>query len=133
MTRNSREAWMLLHRLEGKYVPAHPLLVKLQAVSSVLMRNSRIILNKKHAKIIKKDLQHLAATCQPRSFLTKRFSIYDVSNAINDLKKGKAPGKDKIHPEFLHNLVPKARLWHANVLFEIFESGNIPRGLKTEK
>lgn len=31
----------------------------------------------------------------------------------------------------MHNLGPKARLWLANVLFEIFETGNIPRGWET--
>jgi len=93
--------------------------------------NSRIKIDKTHAKRIKKDLQHLAATCQLHPVLTERFSIDDVSNAINDLKMGKTPGKDKIHPEFLHNLGPKACLWLANVLFEIFVTGNIPRTWKT--
>lgn len=131
MKKNSREAWKLLHRLEGKHVPPQPPLVKLQTISSVLVGNSRIKIDKTHAKRIKKDLQHLAATCQPHPVLTERFSIDDVSNAINDLKKGKAPGEDKIHPEFLHNLGPKTLLWLANVPFEIFDSGNIPRGWKT--
>ncbi|KAL4101204.1 hypothetical protein QTP88_021224 [Uroleucon formosanum] len=131
MKKNSREAWKLLHRLEGKYVPSISPLVKSQTISSALVGNSRIKIDKTHAKRIKKDLQHLAATCQPHPVLTERFSIDDVSNAINDLKIGKAPGKDKIHPEFLHNLGPKARLWLANVLFEIFVTGNIPRAWKT--
>jgi len=51
----------------------------------------------------------------------------DVSSAINELKKGKALGKNKIHPEFLHSLGPKARLWLAIVLLEVFVSGKTPR------
>lgn len=95
MKKNSREAWKLLHRLEGKYVPPQPPLVKPQNISSVLVGNSRIKIDKTHAKRIKKGLQHLAVTCQPHPVLTERFSIDDVSNAINDLKKGKAQERTK--------------------------------------
>lgn len=131
MKKNSREAWKLLHRLEGKSSPTQPPLVKPQAISSVLTRNFKIKIDKLHAKMIKKDLQQIINTCKPHTVFTERFSIDDVSNAINELKKGKAPGKDKIHPEFLHSLGPKARLWLANVLFEIFDSGKIPRNWKS--
>jgi hypothetical protein len=95
-----------------------------------MVGNSRIKIDKTHAKRIMKYLKHLAAIFQPHPVLAECFSIDDISNAINNLKKGKAPGKDKIHPEILHNLGPKARLWLANVLFEIFATGNIPRTWK---
>jgi hypothetical protein len=131
MKKNSREAWKLLNRLEGKHVPTQLPLVKSQAISSVLVRNSRIIIDKIHAKNTKKDIPNLFKICQPHSILTGRFSIDDVSNAINELKKGKAPGKDKIHPDLLHNLGSKARLWLAIVLFDMFVSGKIRRSWKT--
>jgi len=48
MKKNSREAWKLLHRLEGKHAPTQSPLVKPQAISSVLVMNSRIIIDKIH-------------------------------------------------------------------------------------
>jgi len=58
--------------------------------------------------------------------VTEHFSKHDVSHAINELQKGKAPGKDKIHQKSLHNLGSKARFGLAIVVFDIFVSGKIP-------
>ncbi|VVC34167.1 Reverse transcriptase domain [Cinara cedri] len=48
-----------------------------------------------------------------------------------DLKVGKTPVKDEIHPEFLRNLGPKTHLWIAEVFHAIYKSGRVPKSWKT--
>lgn len=83
--KNSRKAWKLLSRLEGKHTPAKSLSIKPQAVSLVLVKNFRIIIDKMVTKRVKKDIQNLIKICQPQSDVTERFSIHDVSHVINEL------------------------------------------------
>lgn len=72
MKRNSREAWKLLHRLEGKYVPSQSPLVKSQAVSSTLVGNSRIKIDKTHAKRI-----YIITLSVPVLFRVIQLAAYD--------------------------------------------------------
>jgi len=61
MKKNGRKAWKLLSRLEGKHTKS--LSGKSQAVSSILVRHFRIIIDKIPTKRVKKDIQNLIKTC----------------------------------------------------------------------
>lgn len=84
------------------------------------MENSQIKIDKRHNKIIRSQLHHISKTHQPHNISSVRFSSSEVRNAIKDLKAGKAPGKDEIHPEFLRNLGLKTHLWIAEVFYAIY-------------
>lgn len=132
MRKNSREAWAVFRRLEGKRAASQQPKIKAQAVAGVLTENSQIKIDKRHNKIIRSQLHHiLSKTHQPHNISSVCFSSSEVCNAIKELKAGKAPGKDGIHPEFLRNLGQKTHLWIAEVFHAIYKSGRVPKSWKT--
>ena len=50
----------------------------------------------------------------------------EVDAALKNMKCGKAPGYDNIHPKFLNNLEPRAREWLAIFLTRIISENNLP-------
>ena len=51
----------------------------------------------------------------------------ELDAALKNMKCGKAPGYDNIHPEFLKNLGPIARKWLAIFLTRIISEKNLPK------
>ena len=51
----------------------------------------------------------------------------EVDAALKNMKCGKAPGYDNIHPEFLNNLGPRARKWLVKILTRIISENNLPK------
>jgi len=113
MRKNSRDAWAVFKRLEGKPVKSQQSKIKARAVSRVLMENSQIKIDKRHNKIIRSQLHHISKIHQLHNISSVCFSSSEVCNSIKELKAGKTPGKDGIHSEFLRNLGPKTHLWIA--------------------
>ena len=115
MKKSSREAWSLLKRLEGKISNKNTQVpVKAQAIAAMLVANSKGIIEKEQIKTVKKELKKTLANSTSHHIFDTRFSAADISTAIGDIKKGKAPGRDGVHPEFLHNL--STRVAHNCVL-----------------
>ncbi|VVC41891.1 Hypothetical protein CINCED_3A016881 [Cinara cedri] len=81
--------------------------VKAQAVLSVLAENSRDTVDKAYKRRIKAEIKKYKAQSNKDETIAIAFSAAELTNAIKDIKIGKAPGKDFIHPEFLHDLDPK--------------------------
>jgi len=54
-------------------------------------------------------------------------------NALKDVKPGKAPGFDNIHPDFLINCGSCAKVWLAHFFTDIIQTGNIPKEFKRSK
>lgn len=92
---------------------------------------SQIKIDKQLNKIIRSQLHHISKIHQPHNISSACFSSSEVRNAIKELKAGKAPGKDGIHPELLHNLGPKIHLWIAEVFYAIYKSDRVPKSWKT--
>lgn len=123
MKRSSREAWALLKRLEGKNRFKNPQTkIKPQAIASILIENSRGTVSKEQNRSVKHKLRKILATSKPHLIFKECFSVQELIAAISDIKTGKAPGRDSIHPEFLHNLGPKALQWLASV-YSFFKLG----------
>ena len=57
----------------------------------------------------------------------------EVNTALKNMKCGKTPGYDNIHPEFLTNLGPRARKWLAIFLTRIISEKNLPRAGELQK
>lgn len=131
MKHSSRKAWALLKRLEGNSKPKETdNKVSAQSIASVLLENSKGDVNKTHKRRVKKELYNFKRQASPLPSITLPFQAVEIVEAIKELKKGKAAGKDGIYPEFLHHLGPKAIVWVANVLFQIFCSGKPPKTWK---
>lgn len=70
----------------------------------MLIENSKDTVEKEHNKTVKKKLIKFLANSTPHPSFDIRFSASDLSIAINDIKTGKVPGRDEVHPEYLHKL-----------------------------
>jgi len=106
MKRSNREAWSLLKRLEGKILNKNTqVLVKAQSIAAVLMANPGTV-EREQIKSVKKELKKTLVNSTPHPSFDTRFSTAELSIAICNIKKGKAPGRDGVHPEFLRNLDP---------------------------
>lgn len=51
----------------------------------------------------------------------------DIRNAVKDIKLGKVPGKDKVHPKFLYNLGRKTLGQLATGYYTIFKFNTLSR------
>lgn len=131
MERSSREAWALLKRLEGKNKLKNPQTkIKSQSIATILIENSRGTVSKDQKRSVKHKLRKILATSKPHPVFKECFSAQEMIIAISDPKTGKAPGRDRIHPEFLHNLGPRALQWLSSVYYDIFQSGQVSKTWK---
>ena len=60
-------------------------------------------------------------------------STEEIDAAHKDMKCGKAPGYDNIHPEFLKNPGPRANKWLAIFLTRIISENNFPKSWRIAK
>ena len=74
----------------------------------------------------RRPLDEGAATVTP-------ISPEEVDAALKDIKCGKAPGYDNIHPEFLKKLRPRAKKWLAIFLTRIISEKNLPKSWRITK
>jgi len=101
-----------------------------QSIATILIENSRGTVYKDQNRSVKNKSRKILATSKPHPIFKECFSTQELIIAIRDLKSGKAPGRDGIHPKFLHNLGSRALQWLASVYFDIFQSGQVPKTWK---
>jgi len=94
--------------------------LKCQSISALLVANSKGTIEREQTNSVKKELKKTLVNSTPYPSFDTRFSAVDLSTAIGDIKKGKAPGRDGVHPEFLHNLGPKALGWLLTVTMRYY-------------
>jgi len=131
MKRSSHEVWPLLKKLEGKnrFKNAQTK-IKPQAIATILIENSRGTVSKEQNKSVKHKWRKILATSKPHPIFKDCFSVQELIAAISDIKTEKVPGRNSIHPDFLHDLGPKALQWLASVYSDIFQTGNVPKTWK---
>ncbi|KAG5870121.1 hypothetical protein JTB14_000097 [Gonioctena quinquepunctata] len=93
-----RQAWALSRKLGiGAPTRRQNTTVSPSAVASHIVVTSRAPKDKEHTAEVKREAQ-ATETEQSRPYTRE-----EVSNDLKDVKSGKAPGFDDIHPEFLIN------------------------------
>lgn len=130
-SKSSRKAWSLLRKLgSSRHSTRDKVPIVPNRVASHIVANSRAPRDRDHTTKVKQDLKILKSACPPTSEYSDEFTPEEITSAISEIKSGKAPGSDKIHPEFLLHCGKYARKWLADFYTDILKSGEIPHFLK---
>lgn len=133
-TKSSRQAWSLLRKLGGanrtarEDIPITP-----NAVASHMVNVSRAPRDRGHTTEVKHDLTALKTNCPQETVHSRPFTSEEITSACNQVRSGKAPGEDGIHPEFILHCGKYTRQWLAGFYTDILNKGKIPSPLKRAK
>ena len=135
-THSSRKGWNLIRKLSsGQQLPSSTRpSVKPNAVASHLVKVGKAPIEHQVKREITKEwrayrrrpLDEETATVTP-------ISPEEIDAALKNMKCGKAPGYDNIHPEFLKTLGPWARKWLSIFLTRIISEKNLPKSWRIAK
>ncbi|XP_072381681.1 uncharacterized protein [Diabrotica undecimpunctata] len=99
-------------------------------VASHIVATSRAPRDRDHTTKVKQELKILKSECPLTSQYSEGFTLEEINSAISEVKSGKAPGFDKIHPEFLLHCGKYARKWLVDFYTDMIKSGEIPHSSK---
>jgi hypothetical protein len=131
---SSRKAWSLLRKLNGggKIGDSNPP-ISPNKVASHMAQTSKAPGDKTQTRNVKTELRSLRRSFEPEHAATNPFATAETTKAIKELKAGKAPGFDGIHPEFLIHCGKYATKWLTQFFTDILSSGNMPDKMKRAK
>lgn len=131
---SSRKAWSLLKKL-GR-IPHSPQIkpkISPNHVASRIASLSKSKPDRYHKRFIKNELFHLRKEYTTSSNISAPFTDQELLQALNELKNGKAPGFDGIHPEFLKHCGKNARNWLVQFFSNILQTSQLPSEFKRTK
>ncbi|XP_072392313.1 uncharacterized protein [Diabrotica undecimpunctata] len=129
--KSSRRAWSLLRKLGSSNPPVRQTnLVTLDQIATHIVSTSRAPQNRLHTIKVKKDLKTIKSSLAHSTEYSNPFTHEEISQALNGMKTGKAPGFDAIHAEFLKHSGRFTRQWLAEFFSDILQMGNVPHQLK---
>lgn len=132
--RSSRQAWSTIRKLGAAKQPTQSIpQTTPNQIAQTLKKNSSPNIPKHTKSKVKVQLQELLETCTATSRITNPVSAAEVSAAIKTTKTSKAPGTDKILPEFLKHLGPLSVGWLANLFSVIILKCKLPKPWKTAR
>ena len=135
-THSSRKGCNLIRKLSsGQQLPssARPS-VKPNAVASHLVKVGKApIENQVKRDITKEWRAYRSRPLDEGTATVTPISPEEVDAALKNMKCGKAPGYDNIHPEFPKNMGPRARKWLAIFLTRIISEKNVPKSWRITK
>lgn len=132
--RSSRKSWSLLKKLGGSNPPMRETdLVSPDQIASRIITLSRAPRNKHHTKQIKKELSNIRQTMPRDTEFSRQFTTEELTAALRDMKTGKAPGFDGVHPEFLLHCGEKTKKWLTVFYSRVLASGVLPKAFKLSK
>ncbi|XP_072384497.1 uncharacterized protein [Diabrotica undecimpunctata] len=130
---SSRQAWTLLRKLgSGTPITRNKTTINPNTIASHLVSTSRAPKDKPHTIKVKRELKTLKFQSAETEY-SRPFACKEVTIALKDVKPGKAPGFDNIHPDFLITSGKYAREWMAHFFTDIMMTGIIPQELKRSK
>ena len=135
-THSSRKGWNLIRKLSsGQQLPSSTRpSVKPNAVASHLVKVGKAPIEKQVKREIAKEWRaYRRRPLDEGTTTVTPISPKEVDTALKNMKCGKAPGYDNIHPEFLKNLGPRARKWLAMFLTRIISEKNLPKSWRITK
>jgi hypothetical protein len=131
---SSRKAWSLLRKLsDGGKIGDSNQPISPNRVANHIAQTSKAPSDKAHTRMVKNGLKSLRKSFVNDHAVSNCFTADDITKAIKELKNGKAPGFDGIHPEFLIHCGKYATKWMTTFFSDILSTGNIPDKMKRAK
>ena len=135
-THSSPKGWNLIRKLSaGQQLPSltGPS-VKPNAVASHLVKVGKATIEHRVKREITKAWRaYMSRSLDEGTATVTPISPEDIDSSLKNMKCGKAPGYDNIHPEFLNNLGPRARKWLAIFLTRTISEKNLPKSWRIAK
>ncbi|XP_050515900.1 uncharacterized protein LOC126890764 [Diabrotica virgifera virgifera] len=124
--KSSRQAWSLLRKIGGaNQLESRESKMSPNKVASHIVSLSRAPRDRTHTTNVKRDLRALKQMNRTNSEYSARILISEITHALKEMKSGKAPGFDGIHPEFLIHSGAYTKQWLAMFFNDILQSGNM--------
>ena len=115
-THSSRKGWNLIRKFSSsQHLPSSTRpLIKPNAVASHLVKVGKAPIEHQVKRDITKEWRaYRRRALDEGTAMVTHISPEEVDAALKNMKCGKAPGYDNVHPEFLKNLGSRAREWLA--------------------
>ena len=127
-THSSRKAWNAFNRQIGRSVRMKHCPVTTNSIAYRLLKSGRFTgTNKNHTLNVKRSCTALCNAAGVVGHLMTPFSDLELSNAIKDLKTGKAQRPDNIPADFLKQSGQKCRFWLRDFFSTCLSHLSIPK------
>ena len=127
-THSSRKAWQILNQLTGRKTSPTKCPVKADAIASQLLKNSQFQgADKNFARLTLRKVSSLSRAPSVDADMSRDFTIAELRAAIGNLRQGKSPGHDNIHPEFLIHQSEKTSAWLCSFFSSCFQRSKLPK------
>ena len=137
VTHSSRKGWNLIRKLSsGQQITSSTRpSVKPNAVASHLVKVGNVPIEHQVEREITKEWRAYQKRPMDEGTATvTHISPEEVDAALNNMKCGKSPGYDNIHPEWLNNLGSRARKWLVQYFWrELFQKRTSPSAGELQK
>ena len=121
-------AWKTFNRLTGRSSRPTQCPVSANSIAEQLLANGRLKdPAKDHTRSIKQETTKLWQAPGADGFLSTPFTSEELSNAIGQLKSGKAQGPDNIPPEFLLHCGQRCQNWLKELYSSCLNKLTIPK------
>ena len=135
-THSSRKDWNLIRKLSsGQQLPnsTRPSVTPYAVASHLVKVGKAPIEHQVKREVTNEWRAYRRRSLDEGTSTVTPISPENVDAALKNMKCGKAPGYDNIHPEFLKNMGPEARKWLAIFLTRIISEKNLPKSWRITK
>ena len=135
-THSSRKGWNLIRKLgSGQQLQSSTRpSIKPNAVTSHLVKVGKAPIEHQVKREITQEWRaYRWRLLDEGTAMVTPISPEEVDTALKNMKCGKAPGYDKVHPEFLKNLGTRAREWVTIFLTRIISEKYLPKRWRIQK
>ena len=127
-TRSSRRARQTINRLTSRSTATSKCPISANAIVTQLLKNGRFQhVDKDFARRTSHEVNQLSRAPGADSNLSRDFMEEELTKAISQLKAGKAPGRNSIHPEFVLHQGKKASSWLCSFPSTCLRRSKIPK------
>lgn len=126
--KSSKKAWNLINRLSGKSVTTKKVYpVSPNQIAAQLIKSSKGAVSSAQKRKVNQEFKSNFRKSQFSSQFSAPFTCEEVCEAIKQIECRKAPGKDKVFPEFIKHLGPNAIKWLSELFTNVYVNGTLPR------
>ena len=131
MKHSSRRAWSTLNKLTGRKHTSQPATNNTptaNAVAKRLVDNGKFAnYDKTFTREVNSQVKRAWNSHSADANLCSDFTHEEMTTALKTLKSGKAPGLDKLHPEFFMNMHSNCINWLLNLMSTCLRLKKIPK------
>ena len=127
-THSSRKAWQIINQLTGRKTTPPKCPVTANAIAAQLLKNCQFQgADKNFARFTLQEVSSLSRAPSVDVDMSGDFTPAELRAAIGNLRQGKSPGHDNIHPEFVTHQSETTSSWLCSFLSSCFQRSKLPK------